>query len=231
MSTHYTQPTSSATAGPTRSPRTRARGRHRALSTVLAALAAHAIVAVGGGDAHAQPTVPTATFDPPSTAWSSVRDRTGAQFAATFDARVEAGDMVIDLDVDEIDGDYRVGAIFQPNPDGRGMGEPPRSHLRRVRQPVVVERAAQLPARRLRELSGRITAALRRALGREHGRPRLGLDPRPHVRPVLRHVRRVPAPRADADRRRQLCHLEWPAVCVGLGGERKRPRVEAPPRT
>ncbi len=120
MSTHYTQPTSSATAGPTRSPRTRARGRHRALSTVLAALAAHAIVAVGGGDAHAQPTVPTATFDPPSTAWSSVRDRTGAQFAATFDARVEAGDMVIDLDVDEIDGDYRVGAIFRPNPDGRG---------------------------------------------------------------------------------------------------------------
>ena len=28
--------------------------------------------------------------------------------------------MVIDLEVDVIDGAYRVGAVFRPNPDGRG---------------------------------------------------------------------------------------------------------------
>lgn len=97
------------------------RSARRAIATALVALVANALVAGAAGQpAHAQPTVPTAAFDPPTTAWSSYRDQTDGQFAAVFDARKRAGDMVIDLDVDEIGGQYRVGAIFRPNPDGRG---------------------------------------------------------------------------------------------------------------
>ena len=97
------------------------RAARRAITAAVAALLANALFAgVTGESAHAQPTVPTAAFDPPTTAWSSYRDQTDGQFATTFDARKRAGDMVIDLDVDEIGGQYRVGAIFRPNPDGRG---------------------------------------------------------------------------------------------------------------
>lgn len=92
----------------------------RLAATALASmLAATGVATLAGAEAaSAQPTVPTAAFDPATTGWTSVRDADSAGFATTFDARTKAGDMVIDLDVDR-SGD-RIGAIFRPNPDGRG---------------------------------------------------------------------------------------------------------------
>ncbi len=121
MSQTHVHRNTTAITGPASRPTTRSRRSRRALTAAVAAMAASAIITVGvGAAAQAQPTVPTATFDPMSTAWTSVRDRTSGQFADTFDDHVEAGNMLIDLDIDRIDGDYRVGAIFRPNPDGRG---------------------------------------------------------------------------------------------------------------
>ena len=87
-----------------------------ARSLILAALAACLVFAA---PAAATPAVPTAVFDPPSTGWVSLRDYTGAQFAQRFD-ELKGDHMPIDLEVDVIDGSYRVGAVFRTNPDGRG---------------------------------------------------------------------------------------------------------------
>jgi CubicO group peptidase (beta-lactamase class C family) len=87
-----------------------------ARSLILAALAASLVFAA---PAAATPAVPTATFDPPSTGWVSLRDHTGAQFADRF-GKLKADHLPIDLEVDVIDGAYRVGAVFRTNPDGRG---------------------------------------------------------------------------------------------------------------
>ncbi len=83
-----------------------------ALAPVLAALALTA-------QAQATPVLPRATFDPAETSWLSLRDATSAQFASRFD-QLKSSMMVIDLDADKIGGDYRVGAVFRPNADGRG---------------------------------------------------------------------------------------------------------------
>lgn len=105
----------------------RPRRRQHASFVRLAAVAFASLTAASGAvvvtadPASAQPTVPTATFDPLTTGWTSVRDATDAQFSATFADREKAGDMVIDLDVDAASGgEVRVGAVFRPNPDGRG---------------------------------------------------------------------------------------------------------------
>lgn len=96
--------------------------RHRARRALAALLAggiaatASVAAAVPAG-AHA--TLPTAVFDPPSTAWASYRDLTSDQFADRFDAMVEKGYRVSDLEVDVVGGTYRVGAVFTRNTDGR----------------------------------------------------------------------------------------------------------------
>lgn len=82
---------------------------------ILAGAACLAIAA----PANATPAVPTPVFDPPSTGWISLRNLTSAGFAERFD-KLAADHMVIDLEVDVIDGKYRVGAVFRSNPDGRG---------------------------------------------------------------------------------------------------------------
>ncbi len=83
---------------------------------ILAALAACLAFASPAG---ATPAVPTSVFDPNETSWLSYRNLTSSQFASKF-AALKADHMVIDLEVDVIDGDYRVGAVFRKNPDGRG---------------------------------------------------------------------------------------------------------------
>ena len=90
----------------------------RSVKLTAAAIAAAASLALAG-PAAATPAVPTAVFDPSATGWLSLRNLTSTQFAARF-AELKADNMVVDLDVDVIGGDYRVGAVFRANPDGRG---------------------------------------------------------------------------------------------------------------
>jgi CubicO group peptidase (beta-lactamase class C family) len=89
----------------------------RTAAAVAVAIAATSVAAPAPASAH--PTIPTATFDPVHTGWRSYRDATSSEFSTIFDERSAKGDMLIDLDVDQIGDDYRVGAIFRPNPDGR----------------------------------------------------------------------------------------------------------------
>src|SRR5262245_62569150 len=86
------------------------------ITLILATLAATLALA---GTASATPAVPTSVFDPDETGWLSYRNLTSSQFASKF-AALKAKYMVIDLEVDVIDGSYRVGAVFRPNSDGRG---------------------------------------------------------------------------------------------------------------
>ena len=86
------------------------------ITLILATLAACLALA---STASATPAVPTGVFDPNATGWLSYRNLTSAQFATKF-AALKSKYMVIDLEVDVIDGSYRVGAVFRENPDGRG---------------------------------------------------------------------------------------------------------------
>ena len=86
------------------------------IALILATLAACLAFA---SPASATPAVPTGVFDPNETGWLSYRDLTSSQFAAKF-AALKSEYMVIDLEVDVIDGAYRVGAVFRKNSDGRG---------------------------------------------------------------------------------------------------------------
>ncbi|MGH9152273.1 MAG: serine hydrolase, partial [Acidimicrobiales bacterium] len=72
------------------------------------------------GTASAAPLAPTDLFDRPETAWVSLRNLTSDQFGARFADLKAKGYMVTDLEVDVTGGDYRVGAVFEKNPDGRG---------------------------------------------------------------------------------------------------------------
>lgn len=67
--------------------------------------------------------LPSAVYDQNSVGWLSVRNMTSAQFGAYFDGKSRDGYMVIDIEVDEIDGVQRVGAVWQKNTDGRGWVE------------------------------------------------------------------------------------------------------------
>lgn len=96
------------------------RSRRLTAAALAALIAATGTTVVTAGPATAQPLAPTATFDPLTTAWTSVRDASDAGFATRFAEREKAGDMVIDLDVDQHGGEQRVAAVFRPNPDGRG---------------------------------------------------------------------------------------------------------------
>ena len=67
--------------------------------------------------------IPSAILDPDAAGWYSVRNMTSAQFSAYFDEKSRQGYMVIDIEVDEIKGEERVGAVFQQNLDNRGWFE------------------------------------------------------------------------------------------------------------
>jgi CubicO group peptidase (beta-lactamase class C family) len=68
-------------------------------------------------------TIPSAFFDPYSVAWASVRNMKSDQFSQYFSEKSREGYMVIDIEVDEIDGVQRVGAVWQRNIDERGWAE------------------------------------------------------------------------------------------------------------
>jgi CubicO group peptidase (beta-lactamase class C family) len=67
--------------------------------------------------------LPSSVLDQNSVGWLSVRNMTSSQFSAYFDEKKRDGYMVIDIEVDEIDGEQRVGAVWQRNTDGRGWFE------------------------------------------------------------------------------------------------------------
>jgi CubicO group peptidase (beta-lactamase class C family) len=68
-------------------------------------------------------TIPSALFDPTSVGWASVRNMTSSQFSQYFAERSRQGYMVTDIEVDEINGVQRVGAVWKQNTDGRGWAE------------------------------------------------------------------------------------------------------------
>jgi CubicO group peptidase (beta-lactamase class C family) len=103
-----------------RSPHRSLRRCGRAVAvTIAASLVATAVASAGPITAHAQPMVPTATFDPPTTPWAAQTSEEPAAFQEFFDDMVEGEQMLIDLDVDGFDDTNRVGSIYRPNPDGR----------------------------------------------------------------------------------------------------------------
>jgi CubicO group peptidase (beta-lactamase class C family) len=68
-------------------------------------------------------TIPSSIFDPYSVGWASVRNMKSDQFSQYFSEKSRDGYMVIDIEVDEIDGVQRVGAVWQKNADDRGWAE------------------------------------------------------------------------------------------------------------
>lgn len=102
-----------------RSPRRSLPARGRAGLALAAGLVATAVAAAGASPTHAQPMVAIATFDPPTTPWAAYTSQEPAAFHDTFDDKVAAEQMLIDLDVDGFDGTDRIGSIYRPNPDGR----------------------------------------------------------------------------------------------------------------
>jgi CubicO group peptidase (beta-lactamase class C family) len=65
-------------------------------------------------------TIPSDILDPFSVSWLSVRNMTSDQYSQFFDEQSREGYMVVDVEVDEVDGEQRVGAVWQRNLDGRG---------------------------------------------------------------------------------------------------------------
>ena len=63
--------------------------------------------------------IPSPILDPDSVSWASVRNMKSDQYADYFDEKSRAGMMVMDIEVDEIDGEQRVGATWQMNMDKR----------------------------------------------------------------------------------------------------------------
>ncbi len=98
--------------------------------------------ALARGAAPSQPEdpIPSAFLDPDSVSWASVRGMTSSQFSTYFDEKARAGYMVLDIEVDEVDGTQRVGAVWQKNLDNRGWFE--------LRNMSASEYAAELAAKR-----------------------------------------------------------------------------------
>ncbi|MBW7884556.1 MAG: serine hydrolase [Caldilineaceae bacterium] len=69
---------------------------------------------------HANGGIPSAFLDQESLGWASVRNMSSSAFHSYFLDMKAKGYMVVDIEVDEINGQQRVGAVFQRNTDGRG---------------------------------------------------------------------------------------------------------------
>ncbi len=96
---------------------------HRVRKGVLAAVAAAVVMGAGLPGlkpAQASSGLPSAVFDPDTTAWYSYRNLSEATFDAQFAEKADAGYMLTDIEVEVVDGERRVGAIWQKNTDSRG---------------------------------------------------------------------------------------------------------------
>jgi CubicO group peptidase (beta-lactamase class C family) len=98
--------------------------RRAVIALAALALLAPALLPVPGSASPVGPeTIPSEFFDPYSVGWASVRNMKSDQFSQYFSEKSRAGFMVIDIEVDYIDGVQRVGAVWQKNIDGRGWAE------------------------------------------------------------------------------------------------------------
>ena len=66
--------------------------------------------------------LPSSLFDPDSIAWSSRRDLSSSAFSDYFD-QMKDEYMLIDIEVDEVNGQQRVAGVWQKNTDNRGWAE------------------------------------------------------------------------------------------------------------
>ena len=66
--------------------------------------------------------LPTDLFDPDEVGWLSIRDATSSQFSTFFHSKKDTH-MMIDIEVDEVNGAEQVAGIWQVNSDGRGWAE------------------------------------------------------------------------------------------------------------
>ena len=72
-----------------------------------------------GSDTEVQ-ALPSSVLDPDAVGWYSGRNFTSSAFSDWFSDLAEQGYMMVDIEVDEIDGVQRVGGVWQRNTDGRG---------------------------------------------------------------------------------------------------------------
>ena len=136
--------------------------------------------------------------------------------------------MVLDLDVDEIGGAYRVGAVFRPNADGRGWYS-----LRNLTgsQFAPSGRSCRDRGFRLVDQEVYVAGGKDRFAGvwiENREQLAVGVVPRRHRGAVRREVRPVPRRRLPAGRHRRLPHgLRRAALRRRVGEERRRARLEA----
>jgi CubicO group peptidase (beta-lactamase class C family) len=98
-------------------------GRIMRVFTLIVLLLTLSFSTAGMITGKAEVPIPSPILDPNAVSWASVRNMTSSQFGTYFDQKSKDGYMVIDIEVDEIDGQQRVGAVWQKNLDGRGWAE------------------------------------------------------------------------------------------------------------
>jgi CubicO group peptidase (beta-lactamase class C family) len=81
-----------------------------------------------GPPAYAQTTsprdpIPSPILDPDAVGWASLRNLTSAQFTDDFKTRSNDGYLLIDIEVNEVNGQERVGGVWQQNLDKRQWAE------------------------------------------------------------------------------------------------------------
>jgi CubicO group peptidase (beta-lactamase class C family) len=69
--------------------------------------------------AQASAGLPLGQFDPDSVGWYSYRNLSESTFDSDFAEKSEAGYILIDIDIDVVDGERSIGAVWQENLDGR----------------------------------------------------------------------------------------------------------------
>jgi CubicO group peptidase (beta-lactamase class C family) len=98
-------------------PRGRQRWSRVARNTLVAAASCCALVILAPG---AEAGLFSNVLDLDEVSWASVRDLSSSAFHDDFVARSNAGYMLLDIEVDEVDGNQRVAGVWQRNTDGRG---------------------------------------------------------------------------------------------------------------
>lgn len=94
--------------------------RHtRRIGVGAAAALIAGLLGAGGSPGQAAPVTPSTSFDPSAVSWSSWHNQTSAQYGSTFTQQANAGNLPIDLDVENPSGAYSVGSVWQKNLDGR----------------------------------------------------------------------------------------------------------------
>lgn len=90
---------------------------------LLLALLSMSLATSWAASAEPNDPIPSSILDPNSVSWYSGRNYTSTDFGEWFDELSAQGYMLLDIEVDEIDGEHRVGGVWQRNTDSRGWYE------------------------------------------------------------------------------------------------------------